>query len=100
MVEYLVSVRKDKLSKVGYVSTGVYGGLALGRLLLAEPTYRFGERRMLLLYSFLCLVLQVVFWQVKELVASAVAVSLMGFLLGPFFATVSTRAVALALEQA
>lgn len=82
-------MRKSQLSKVGYVTTGFYGGLALGRLVLAEPTYRLGERRMLLLYSVLCLALQLVFWRVKNVIADAVAVSCMGFLLGPYFATVS-----------
>ena len=82
-------MRKSQLSKVGYVTTGFYGGLALGRLVLAEPTYRLGERRMLLLYSVLCLALQIVFWRVKNVIADAVVVSCMGFLLGPYFATVS-----------
>lgn len=72
------------------MTTGFYGGLALGRLVLAEPTYRLGERRMLLLYSVLCLALQLVFWRVKNVIADAVAVSCMGFLLGPYFATVSS----------
>ena len=88
-MEYLVTVRESQLSKVGYVTTGYYGGLALGRLILAEPTYRLGERRMLLLYSAACLGLQLVFWRVKNVIADAVAVSCMGFLLGPCFATVS-----------
>lgn len=85
VVEYLVKVRKGQLSSVGYVSSGFYGGIALGRLVLVEPTHRFGENPMLLLYSLLCLVLQVIFWQVKSVIADAVVVSLMGFLLGPYF---------------
>ncbi|KAK8002012.1 MFS general substrate transporter [Apiospora marii] len=72
---------------VGYVPTGLYGGLLLGRLLLAEPTFRLGERRMLLAYSAACAALQLVFWLQPSLVASAVALSLIGFFSGPFFAT-------------
>lgn len=87
VVEYLVSVRKGRLSQVGYISSAFMGGLALGRFLLAEPTFRFGEKRMLVLYSVLSVALQVVFWQVKNIIADAVAVSFLGFLLGPFFAT-------------
>lgn len=87
VVEYLVSVRKGRLSQVGYISSAFMGGLALGRFLLAEPTFRFGEKRMLILYSVLSVALQVVFWQVKNIIADAVAVSFLGFLLGPFFAT-------------
>jgi hypothetical protein len=44
VVEYLVRVRHGNLANIGYVPAGSYGGLFLGRLLLAEPTHRFGER--------------------------------------------------------
>ena len=47
---------------MGYVPAGFYGGSFIGRLVLAEPTYRFGERRMILLYGVLCLALELVFW--------------------------------------
>lgn len=89
VVEYLVQVRKGKLAKVGYVPAGSYGGVFLGRLLLAEPTHRYGERRMLLIYAVASLVLQLVFWLVPNLVSSIVVFSIMGFFLGPFFAAVS-----------
>lgn len=62
MVEYLVNVRKGDLGDMGYVPAGLYGGGFLGRLLLAEPTYKFGERRMVLIYAVLCVALQLVFW--------------------------------------
>ncbi|TLD26814.1 hypothetical protein PspLS_05327 [Pyricularia sp. CBS 133598] len=87
VVEYLVKVRSGELSKMGYVPTGWNGGLLLGRILLAEPTFRLGERRMLLIYSAICTALQLVFWLVPNIIASATALSIMGFFLGPFFAT-------------
>lgn len=88
MVQYLVQVRHGKLSDMGYVPSGFYGGLTLGRLLLAEPTHRFGELRMLLLYTAVTFVMQLVFWLVPNIISSAVAFSFMGFFLGPFFAAV------------
>lgn len=108
MVEYLVIVRDGDMKNIGYVLTGFYGGAFLGRLALAEPTYRFGERRMIFIYAVLCVGLQLVFWlyglagpdpmlvfprqliwhRVPEIVTAAVAVSFMGFFSGPFFATV------------
>ncbi|KAF2159064.1 hypothetical protein M409DRAFT_30484 [Zasmidium cellare ATCC 36951] len=87
VVEFLVVVRDGRLSRVGYISSAYNGGTALGRFLLAEPTFRLGERRMLLLYSVLAVALQVVFWQVPNIVVNAVSVSFLGFVLGPFFAT-------------
>lgn len=62
VVEYLVDVRHGDLSSMGYVPAGFNGGCLLGRLLLAEPTHRFGERRMVFLYCILALGLQLVFW--------------------------------------
>ena len=87
VVTYLVDVRKGNLADVGYVPAGFYGGGFLGRLLLAEPTYRFGERRMIFIYAVLCLGLQLCFWLVPSITAGAVTISLLGFFSGPFFAT-------------
>jgi fucose permease len=75
---------------MGYVPAGFYGGGFLGRLLLAEPTHRFGERRMIFIYIVLCLALELVFWLVPDIITEAVAISLLGFFSGPFFATVRT----------
>ncbi|KAF2725412.1 MFS general substrate transporter [Polychaeton citri CBS 116435] len=87
VVEYLHVVRKGDLSEVGYISSAYYGGIALGRFLLAEPTFRFGEKRMLLLYGIMAFVLEIVFWRVPNIVVDAVMVSFLGFWLGPAFAT-------------
>lgn len=87
VVEYLVTVRQGDIAAMGYVSTGFGAGMTLSRLLLAEPTHRFGERRMVFGYIAISIGLQLVFWLVPNIVASAVAVSLMGFFLGPLFAT-------------
>lgn len=61
-MEYLVHVRNGDLNDMGYVPAGFYGGSFLGRLILAEPTYRWGERRMVFLYVLLCVGLELVFW--------------------------------------
>ncbi|MCJ1393795.1 hypothetical protein MMC18_006671 [Xylographa bjoerkii] len=87
VVEYLVTIRHASLPSTGYVPAGLYGGMFLGRLLLAEPTHRWGERRMLMLYILIVFALQLVFWLVPNIVASAVVLSFMGFFFGPFFAT-------------
>lgn len=87
IVEFLVVVRQGRLSEVGYISSAFFGGTALGRFVLVEPTFRLGEWRMILLYSVLCLALQIVCWRVPSIVVNAVTVSFLGFLLGPMFAT-------------
>ncbi|KAI1312822.1 major facilitator superfamily domain-containing protein [Xylaria venustula] len=87
VVEFLTTVRGGKLSSVGYIPTGFYGGLLAGRLLLPEPTFRFGERKMILVYSIACAALQLVFWLQPSIIGSAIALSFIGFFSGPFFAT-------------
>ncbi|KAJ0117815.1 MFS general substrate transporter [Diaporthe amygdali] len=87
VVAYLVSVRGGDVAKVGYVPSGQAAGTLLGRLLLPEPTHRFGEKRMLLIYFVISIGLQLVFWLVPNIIAGATALSIMGFFQGPFFAT-------------
>ncbi|KAK5994777.1 Bypass of stop codon 6-like protein [Cladobotryum mycophilum] len=88
VVEYLVDVRHGDLSQMGYVPAGFNGGCLLGRLLLAEPTHRFGERKMVLLYCIISVALQLVFWLVPNIIAASIAVSFIGFFTGPLFQTV------------
>ena len=89
IVEYLISARNGKLPNVGYVPAGFWGGIFFGRVLLAEPTHRFGERRMTMGYCSVILAFHLIFWLVPNLISSAVSVSLLGFFYGPLFATVS-----------
>lgn len=62
VVEYLVDVRDGDLDRVSYVPAGFSGGCLLGRLLLPEPTHRYGERLMGTIYLVICLGVQLVFW--------------------------------------
>jgi fucose permease len=89
VVEYLIEARNGHLPEVGYVPAALWGGIFVGRILLAEPTHRYGERRMTLGYCVLILILQLIFWLVPNLVSSAVSLCLLGVFYGPMFATVS-----------
>lgn len=62
VVEYLVDARDGDLDSVSYVPAGFAGGCLLGRLLLAEPTHRYGERMMGTIYFTICLGVQLIFW--------------------------------------
>ncbi|KAK4446095.1 major facilitator superfamily domain-containing protein [Podospora aff. communis PSN243] len=87
VVEYLVSVRNGDIAEMGYVSAGFNGGGLLGRILLPEPTHRFGERKMLFIYALCSLGLQLLFWLVPNIIAASISISLLGFFLGPNFST-------------
>ncbi|ROT42591.1 MFS general substrate transporter [Sodiomyces alkalinus F11] len=87
VVEYLVQARGGDLALMGNVPAGLNGGVFLGRLLLAEPTHRYGERRMVFIYAVFCVAFQLVFWLVPNIIAALIAISFIGFFSGPFFAT-------------
>jgi fucose permease len=89
VVEYLVQARNGHLPEVGYVPAALWGGIFVGRIMLAEPTHRFGERRMTFGYCVMILILQLIFWLVPNLISSAVSLCLLGVFYGPMFATVS-----------
>lgn len=81
-------MRNGDPSKVGYVASGFWGGLTLGRLVLADISHRLGERRMVFAYIILALIAQLIFTLVPNIIANAVMISLLGFFLGPLFPTV------------
>ncbi|KAI5777146.1 major facilitator superfamily domain-containing protein [Geopyxis carbonaria] len=94
VVEFLIRERGGAPSQMGYVASGFWAGLTLGRVVLAEPTHRLGARRMVFAYLFLAIVAQLVFWFVPHILTNAIMISLLGFLIGPFFPTgisVATR---------
>ncbi|EIN13101.1 MFS general substrate transporter [Punctularia strigosozonata HHB-11173 SS5] len=69
----------------GYVSSGFFGGLALGRVLLIGVNRLVGPRRALMIYVTLSIALQITVWRVPSLVENAVAVSVIGLLFGPMY---------------
>jgi fucose permease len=87
VVEYLIEARNGKLPEVGYIPAALAGGIFLGRLILAEPTFRFGERRMTLVYCVCMLGLQLIFWLIPNFISSTVSLCFLGFFFGPLFAT-------------
>ncbi|KZT51823.1 MFS general substrate transporter [Calocera cornea HHB12733] len=84
IVTYLVQIRGAGPS-AGYVSSGFWGGLALGRLTLIWVNERLGPKRVIFLYLALALALEFLVWFVPSIIGDAIAVSVIGLLLGPFY---------------
>lgn len=80
LVQFLVSVRHGDPKKVGYVASGFWSGFTLGRVVLADITHKFGERRMIFVYIALAIVLQLMFWLIPSIPVNAVTVCLLGML--------------------
>ncbi|KAB8266259.1 major facilitator superfamily domain-containing protein [Aspergillus pseudonomiae] len=85
IVQFIVSVRHGDPKKVGYIASGFWTGFTVGRVLLADITHKFGERRMVFIYLVLALAMQLMFWIVPSIPVNAVAVFLLGFFIGPFY---------------
>ncbi|KAL1714221.1 major facilitator superfamily domain-containing protein [Schizophyllum commune] len=85
-------------SSSGYLSSGFFGGLALGRILLLWV----GEKRVVMVYTLICIAydlfsppltppthplpsLEVTVWKIPSLIENAVAVAIIGLLLGPMY---------------
>ncbi|KAF8877286.1 MFS general substrate transporter [Infundibulicybe gibba] len=92
----LVYVGVEVTIGAGYVSSGFFGGMMVGRVALLWLNEKIGERRVLYLYSALaigqvsprlreCGVLELIVWLVPSLIGGAIAVSIVGVLLGPIF---------------
>ena len=71
-MEFLVAVRDAPLRQFSFVSSGIWAAMAVGRLVLAEPTHRYGERKMLLLYSAFAVVLQITIWRVENAIVDSI----------------------------
>ncbi|EUC65244.1 MFS general substrate transporter [Rhizoctonia solani AG-3 Rhs1AP] len=82
IVTFIVEERGGGAS-AGYVSSGFFGGLMLGRVALLWINKKIGERRVIYLYSVLAIGLELVIWLVPDVIGNAVAVSFVGMLLGP-----------------
>ena len=77
-MQFLVSVRNGDPSKVGYIASGFWAGFTLGRVALADITHRFGERRMVFVYTALAVAMQLLFWLVPDITVNAVTVCFLG----------------------
>ncbi|KAH9478786.1 hypothetical protein JR316_0009247 [Psilocybe cubensis] len=86
IVTFIINVRGGGPSS-GYISSGFFGGKVI--LLWVNKTV--GERRVMYLYSAICLGLEFVIWFVPSLIGNAVAVAIVGVFLGPMYPIVMNQ---------
>ncbi|KAG2008461.1 MFS transporter [Coprinopsis cinerea AmutBmut pab1-1] len=84
IVTFIIRERSGGSSS-GYISSGFFGGLALGRVALIWFNRWVGEERVMYLYSVVSIVLELTIWFVPSIIQNAIAVSVIGLLLGPMF---------------
>ncbi|KAJ7496508.1 MFS general substrate transporter [Mycena latifolia] len=84
IVSFIINVRGGGPS-AGYVSVGFFGGLTLGRVILLPVNKTIGERRVVYIYGLIAIAFELVVWLVPSIVGDAIAVSLVGLVMGPIY---------------
>ncbi|KAF8813139.1 MFS general substrate transporter [Phlegmacium glaucopus] len=84
IVTFIIDVRGGGPSS-GYISSGFFGGLTVGRVALLWVNKMVGERRVLYIYALLAIGLEITIWFTPSLIGNAIAVSFIGVLLGPMY---------------
>jgi fucose permease len=87
VISFLLTTRGGDPSAVGYVTSGFWGGITIGRFLLPVFAHKVGEKRFVYVLIILAAVFQLLVWLVPNIVGDAVAVSIVGLLLGPIYPT-------------
>ncbi|PYH84987.1 MFS general substrate transporter [Aspergillus uvarum CBS 121591] len=85
IVTFMIQVRHGQSFASGMTATGFWLGITVGRMALGFITPRIGEKLAIIVYSCCAIAAGLVLWLVPNFYSSAVAVSLQGFFLGPFF---------------
>jgi fucose permease len=85
VISFLINYRNGDPAHVGYVTSGFWGGITLGRFVLVHPAHKIGERISVVALVIGCAALQLLVWLVPNTIGDAVAVAIVGLLLGPVY---------------
>ncbi|KUJ21658.1 MFS general substrate transporter [Mollisia scopiformis] len=85
IISFLVQFRHGDPSKVGFVTSGFWAGITLGRFTLSFLAHRIGERTFVFFVTVGALILELLIWFVPSIPGDSVAVAFSGLLLGPVY---------------
>lgn len=85
VVSFLIAHRSSSPSQVGYVSAGFWAGITLGRFLLVYPSHRIGEKIAVTMMTLGAIAFQLLTWLIPNVIGEAVAVAILGVLLGAVY---------------
>lgn len=85
VISFLISYRHSARSQAGFVTSGFWGGITLGRFLLSHPAHEIGEKRATFILITGAIAFQILVWLVPNIIGGAVAVSIVGLVLGPIY---------------
>lgn len=67
------------------MTAGFWGGITVGRFLLSHPAHKIGEKIFVYIMVIGAIVFQLLVWLVPNIVGEAVALAIVGLLLGPVY---------------
>ncbi|KOC07302.1 bypass of stop codon protein [Aspergillus flavus AF70] len=85
IVSFLISYHGGDSRRVGYVSAGFWAGITLGQFLIVYPAHRIGEKIVVGLLVVGAICFQLMTWLIPNIIGEAVAVAILGLLLGPLY---------------
>lgn len=85
VISFLIDYRKGDPDQVGYVTSGFWGGITLGRFLLVMPAHKLGDRLALIVLTVATIGFQIMLWFLPDIIGNAVAVAIIGLLQGPIY---------------
>ncbi|TKA72005.1 hypothetical protein B0A49_04151 [Cryomyces minteri] len=90
VISFLINYRGGDPAKVGYVTAGFWAGITLGRFTLSHAAHRVGEKLFVYLLIAGAMAFQLLAWLIPNVIGDAVAVSILGLLLGPIYPCAQT----------
>lgn len=85
IVVFMTQVRDASSFAGGATATGFWGGMTLGRIVLAFATAGLGEFKAVMIYLPLGIAFELILWLAPQMVVSAVAAAMFGFITGPVY---------------
>lgn len=85
VISFLEDVRQGDPGRIGYVTSGFWAGITLGRFLLSFPAHRVGEKPFVYGVVAGAAIFELLVWFVPSVVGDAAAVAVVGLLLGPVY---------------
>lgn len=93
IVTYLLDYRHGDAKTVGYVASGFWFGLTLGRLCLTRPFHKYvGARRGIIVMAVLSILAIILTWVIPNVIAAGIFVSIAGVFIGPTYPLMITLA--------
>ena len=88
VISFLLTYRNPSESSrisIGYVTAGFWAGITIGRFVLSHPCHKLGEKLAVFLLVLGAAACQLLVWLIPNIIGEAVAVSIVGLLLGPVY---------------